>query len=131
MCLVTLPIVNNDKNAIALGKAVNSLMKVIHGIEGDTNKVKIAPCKRKQPNLGIMKYIKSGKYPNSEVGKYVYAVREGQSIEVRQYFRIQLSVAHDVTWDDWYTTLRRRCMKKGEKRLKLCNSYFVDPLGFG
>ena len=36
MCLVALPIVNNDKNAIALGKAVNSLMKVIHGIEGDT-----------------------------------------------------------------------------------------------
>ena len=57
----------------------------------------------KQPNLGVLKYIKGGKYSDAEVGKYVYAVREGQYIEGRQYFRM----------DDWYTTLRRLLVEKG------------------
>ena len=56
-------------------------MKVIHGIEGDANKIKIAPCKSKQPKLEVMRYTKGGKYPEAEVGKYVYSVREGQSIK--------------------------------------------------
>ena len=78
-----------------------------------------------------MKYIKDGKYPEAEVGKYVCAVREVKSIEGRKYFRIQLSVAHDLTWNKWYTTLRGLWMKKGKKHLKLCNSYCVDPIWFG
>ena len=76
-CLVTLSIANNN-NAIVVGKAVNALMKVIHGIEGDSNNVKISPCKIKQPNLDVLKYIKGDKYPEGEVGKYIYDVREGQ-----------------------------------------------------
>ena len=66
---------NNNNNAIAVGKAVNALMKVIHGIEGDNNKVKILPCKINQPDLDVLKYIKGGKYHEAEVGKYVYATR--------------------------------------------------------
>ena len=64
-----------------MGKGVNALTKVIHGIEGDAYKVKIAPRKSKQHNLEVLKYIKGGKYPEAEVGKYLYAFREGQSIE--------------------------------------------------
>ena len=63
-------------------------MKVIHGIGRYSNKVKIAPRKRKQTNLEVMTYIKDGKYPKAEVGKCVYAVREGQYRELRQYIRI-------------------------------------------
>ena len=44
-----------------MGKAVNAMMKVIHGIEGYTNKVKISPWKSKQRNLEVLKYIKGGK----------------------------------------------------------------------
>ena len=80
-----------------MGKAVNALIKVIHGIKGDSNKVKIAPRKSKQPNLEVLKYIKGGKYSEEEVGKNAYAVREGQSREGRKYTRIQLSVPHYVT----------------------------------
>ena len=80
--------------------------------------------KKKKPNLEVLKYTKGGKHPEAEVGKYVYAVREEQSRESTQYVRIKLSVAHDVTWDDCYTTLRGRCIKKGEKHLKICNLYF-------
>ena len=87
-------------------------MKVIHGVEGDSNKVKIAPWKIKQTNLEVLKYIKGGKYPVAEVSKYVYATKEGQSREGIQYVSIQLSVSHVVTWDDWYTTLISRWMKK-------------------
>ena len=94
---VILSIMNNDNNAIAVIKSVNVLIKVINGIEGDANKVIIAPWKSKQPNLDVLKYIKRGKYPKAEVGKYVYAVREGKSREGIQYVRIQLSVAHDAT----------------------------------
>ena len=54
---------------IEVSKAVNTLMKVIHGIEEDTNKVKIAAWKIKQPNLEVLNYIKGGKYPEAEVGK--------------------------------------------------------------
>ena len=59
-CLVTLSIANNDNNAIAVGKAFNTLIKVIHEIEGDSNKVKIAPRKFNQPNLDVLHYIKGG-----------------------------------------------------------------------
>ena len=83
---------------------------------------------KEKPNLEVAKYIKGGKYPEAEVGKYVYEVREGKSREGRKYVRIQLSVAHDVTWDDWYTTLIRSWMKKGEKQLKLFNLDCVGPL---
>ena len=72
---MNLSITNNYNNAITVGKAVNELMKVIHGIEGYANRVKIAPWKSKQPNLEVLKYTKGGKYPESEVGKYVYVVR--------------------------------------------------------
>ena len=106
-------------------------MKVIHGIEGDVNKIKIAPWKIKQPNLEVLKYIKGGKYPEAEVEKYVYSGIERQSREVLQYVRIQISVTHDVTWDNRYTTLRGQWMKKLEKRLKLCHSDCVDPVCFG
>ena len=58
-----------------MGKVVNALAKVIHGIEGDSNKVKTEPWKSKQPNLEVLKYIKGGKYPEIEVEKYVYAVK--------------------------------------------------------
>ena len=51
ICLVTLSINNNGNNTIAVGRSVNALMKLIHHIEGDANKVKIAPWKSKQPNL--------------------------------------------------------------------------------
>ena len=51
ICLVILSIVNNNNNLIAVVKAVNALMKVIHGIEVYSNKVIIAPRKSKQPNL--------------------------------------------------------------------------------
>ena len=75
ICLVTLSINNNGNNTIAVGRSVNALMKLIHHIEGDANKVKIAPWKSKQPNLGVLKYTKGGKYPEAEVEKYVYAFR--------------------------------------------------------
>ena len=68
-----------------------------------------------------MNCIKSGKYPEAEVGNYVYAIIEGQSIEGRKYVRIELSVAYDVTWDYYYTTIRDRWMNKGEKHPKVCN----------
>ena len=42
ICLVTLSISKNYNNAIPVGKAVNPLMEVIHGIEGDAKWVKIA-----------------------------------------------------------------------------------------
>ena len=58
ICLVALSIAKNDNNAIAVGEAFNTLMNIIHGIEGDSNKVKIAPRKSKQPNLEVLKYIK-------------------------------------------------------------------------
>ena len=54
-------------------------MKLINGNEGGANKVKIYPQKSKKPNLEVLKYTKTGKYPAAEVGKYVYAVRDGQS----------------------------------------------------
>ena len=57
---VILSIMNNDNNAIAVIKSVNVLIKVINGIEGDANKVIIAPWKSKQPNLDVLKYIKRG-----------------------------------------------------------------------
>ena len=41
--LITISITKNDNTAIAVGKAVNMWMKVIHGIEVDANKVKIFP----------------------------------------------------------------------------------------
>ena len=69
ICLVNLSIEKNDNNEIEVSKAVNTLMKVIHGIEGDSNKVKIAPWKNKQPYLDVLKYIKGWKCPNAEVGK--------------------------------------------------------------
>ena len=40
ICLVTLTIAKNYKNKIAVDKEVNYMMKVIHGIERDTNRVK-------------------------------------------------------------------------------------------
>ena len=126
--LVALYIANKYNKAIAVGKAVNALMKLIHGIEVDSNKVKIAPCKIKQPNLEDMRYIKGSKCPETEVGKYIYAIREGKFRDGRQYVRIQLSVAHGLTWGNWYTTLRYRWMNKGGKNLKLCNLKCVDPL---
>ena len=98
--LVTISIGNNNSNSNTLGKAVNDLKKVIHDIEVDANKVKLAPWKIKQPNLEVMKYIKGEKYPKAEVGKNIYAVREGEYREGRQYVRIKLSIAHDVTWGD-------------------------------
>ena len=54
-CFFTLSIANNYNNKIAVGKAVNALIKVIHCIEVDTDKVKIAPWKIKQPNLEVMR----------------------------------------------------------------------------
>ena len=51
----------NNNNTIAVGEAANARMKIIHDIEGDSNKVKISPCKIKQPNMEVMKYIKGGK----------------------------------------------------------------------
>ena len=90
----------NNNNTITLGKALNLLMKVIHGIEVDSNKVKISPWKIKQPNLEVLNYIKVGNYAKEEVQKYVYTIREGQSRKGRQYVRIQLSISHDVTWDN-------------------------------
>ena len=107
------------------------MIKVIHGIEGDANKVKISPCKIKQPNLEVLKYTKGSKYPEEEVWKYVYSIRGVQPREVTQYVRIKLSVAHDVTWDNWYTTIRGRWMKKGDKHNKLCNLDCVDLIWFG
>ena len=62
ICLVTLSITKNNNNTIAVGTAVNALMKVIHGIEGDAKKFKISPWKSKQPNLEVPKYIQGGKY---------------------------------------------------------------------
>ena len=75
ICLVTLPIADYDNNTTTVCKAVNVLMKVIHGIEGDANRVKIDLWKSKQPNLEVLKYIIGGEYPKEEVGKYTYAVR--------------------------------------------------------
>ena len=114
-----------------MGKTFNRLMKVIHSIEGDYKKVIIAPWKSKQPNMEVLKYIKGGTCSETEVGKYRYTVIEGKNREGRPYVRIQLSIADDVTWDDWYSTLRGSWRKKGEKQLRICSSDFVDPLWFG
>ena len=65
----------NNNNTIAVVKAVNALMKVKHDIEGDSNMIKISLWKSKQPNLEVLKYIKCSKYPETEVRKYLYAVR--------------------------------------------------------
>ena len=107
------------------------LMKVIHIFEVDANKVKISPWKSKQHNLEVLKYIRGVKYLEAEVGKYVFVVMEGKYREGRQYVSIQLSVAHYTTCDDYYTTLKGRWIKKGDKHLKLLNSNCVDPLWFG
>ena len=76
ICLVTIYIAKNDNNGIEVGKAGNALMKVLHDIGGDANKVKIDLRKSKQSDLEVMKYIKDGKYPETKIGIYVYAVRE-------------------------------------------------------
>ena len=89
------------------------MMKVMHSIEGDSKKFKITPWKSRQPTLEFMNYIKGGKKPVAEVGKYVYDVREGKSRESRQYVRIQLSVDYNGTWEYWYTAIRGRWTKKG------------------
>ena len=68
----------NNNNTIAVGKAVNAPMKLIHDIRVNANKFKIAPWKRKKPKLEVLKYIKGYKYPEVEVDKYLYTVREGQ-----------------------------------------------------
>ena len=47
ICCVTLYIAKKDNNKIEVGKTVNALMKIIHVIEGDANKFKIAPLKIK------------------------------------------------------------------------------------
>ena len=80
-----------------VGKAVNEVIKLIYVIEGYANNIISAPWKSKKTNLGVLNYIRGGKYPEAEVGKYVYAVREGQYIEGIHFVRIQLLVAHDVT----------------------------------
>ena len=67
--LVTLSIKKNGNNSIAVGKAVNFLMKANHIIEVDANKVKIAPRISKQPSLEVPNYIKGEKYDKAEVGK--------------------------------------------------------------
>ena len=59
-----------------------------------------------------MKYINGGKYPEKQVGKYVYAVKEGKYCKGRQYVHIQLSVDHNVIKDYCYTTLQGRWMNK-------------------
>ena len=69
----------NNNKVTAVVKSINALIKLIHDIEGDVNKIKIAPWKIKQPNLEVLKYIKGEKYPKEEVGKYVYAVGEEKS----------------------------------------------------
>ena len=69
----------NDNNTISVGKAVNALMKLINSIYGDSNKVKVAPWKKNQPNLEVLRCIKGGKCPEAEFGKYVYSVREAIS----------------------------------------------------
>ena len=74
-CRVNLYILKKNNNAIAVVKAFNTLVKLIHDIEGDVNKIKIAPWKSKQPNLEVLRYIKGEKYPEAEVGKYIYAIR--------------------------------------------------------
>ena len=61
ICLVTLSIAKNNINAITVGKEFNALIKVIHSIEVDANKVKISLWKWKQPNLYILNYIKGEK----------------------------------------------------------------------
>ena len=83
--------------------------------------VKIKQRRSKQPNLEVLKYIKGGKSTKEKDGKHVYIVRDGKSREGRQYVRIKISVAHDVTWEDWYTPLRGHWIKKVEKYLKTCN----------
>ena len=103
----------------------------IHSIEGDASKLKIEPQKIKQPDLDVLKYIRVGKYPEVEVGKWVYAVREGQYCKGRQYIQIQIYVAHGVTWDNWYTTLRGQWKKKVENCLQICNLIYAEPLWFG
>ena len=77
-CLATLSMAKNYNNLFPVGKVFNAPMKVILGIGGYAIKFKISPCKSKQPKLEVMKYIKGGKYPKAEFGKYVYAIIEGQ-----------------------------------------------------
>ena len=52
-----------------------------------------------------MKYIKVGKHPETELGKYVYDVIKGKYREGRKYVRFQLSVYHNVTREEWYKNL--------------------------
>ena len=90
----------NNNKVTAVVKSINALIKLIHDIEGDVNKIKIAPWKIKQPNLEVLKYIKGEKYPEAEVGKYIHAIRAVWYREGKKYVRIQILVAHDITWDD-------------------------------
>ena len=59
--LVSVSIAKSYNNGITVDKTVNTLMKLIHDIEGYAKKFKIAPQKSKQPNLEVLKYMKGGK----------------------------------------------------------------------
>ena len=50
----TLSIAKKDNNVIVFVKSVNAFMKLIHFIEGDDDRVKIAPRKIKQPNINVL-----------------------------------------------------------------------------
>ena len=63
-----------------MGKAVKALMKVIHFIEGDTNKVKISLWKIKQPNLQVLEYFKGVNKPGKKL-RNTYIPSERENIE--------------------------------------------------
>ena len=55
-------------------------MKVIHGIERDTNKVKVAPRKGKKPNKEVLNYIWGENSPRQKLG-HTYMPSERDSIK--------------------------------------------------
>ena len=94
-------------------------MKVIHIIEGDRTKIKLDPCKSKQPNLETVLVIKGVEYPEVQVGKYVHSFQEGETTqEGKQYACIQFSITPDIAWEDMWTTLQGRWMIIGKTHMK-------------
>ena len=88
--------------------------------------------KKQRTNIATFSVIKGGKYPESQVAKYVHYFQDGKMERAgKRYARIQFSITSDVVWNNMWNNLRVRWMRKGKINLKPCNSYCVDPIWLG
>ena len=96
-------------------------MEFIHSIEGDKIKIKLAPCKIKQPNVKTVSVIKGGKYTEVQFAKYVHSFQEGK-------LHVQVNNKRSLAY--MWTILRGICMIKGKAHMKPFNSDCVYPIWF-